>query len=243
MSNFTKLDERTVREIRKRMGKASSCIIVVGMGCTENYIPTFTESDKVSSLQSRDLDELYEAWDSLLRSASNVEKIGFLKSYFDELNDSMSVANAYVVNNSPVNVIPERTNSRIKIVDLWGDVQSGVDVKTGKRVSVSHPLDRESVAPLFPDSELSQKKRQVSEVESSFNLDHIASVMIVGASGGCPVTESVFNNALVKKIPITVVNPDRDCYMHSLAHISLTCSAQEFFEKLKEGFAKYDHSY
>lgn len=243
MSNFTKLDDRTVREIRKRMGKASSCIIVIGMGCTSDYIPTFIESDEVSALQSRDLDELYNAWDSILERASEVEKVGFLKSYFDELNDGMSVANAYVVNNSPVNVIPKRTNSRIKVVDLWGDVQSGVDVDTGKRVPVSSPIDRATVAPLFPDSELSQKKRQVSEVESSFNLDHIASVMIVGASGGCPVTESIFNNALVKKIPITVVNPDRDCYMHSLAHISLTCGAEEFFKKLKEGFAKYDSSY
>ncbi len=243
MAELKFLDQKQVREIRKRLGKNSSSIIVLGTGCMTDYLPTYLDDDSVSSLQSRDLNRLYEKWNELLKLSEEVEENGFLKSYFKELSQEMSLANSYIVNNSPISDIPERTTSRIKIVDLWGDVTQGIDVNTRKRTKVQFPIDREQVSPNFPDSLLSQKKRSVAEVEGAFVTDHIASVLIVGASGLCPVTESLFNQALSRKVPIIVVNEDRDCFMHSLAHISLVCSAQDFFHDLKLGFGEYDESY
>lgn len=242
MAKFTELNDDSIKEIRRRVGRALSTIFVLGSGCASAYHKPFLDDPSLFDLQSRDLDALYKKWNELLEIQKNTQSNEFLRCYFNEITEENRPAGCYVVNYSPLSIIPERTKDRISVLNLWGDVTKGICTKSSKLINITE-ADPEKVAPNFPNTQLDSKKRGVANVERAFIDDYIGCVVIAGASGLCRVTESIFNQAISKKIPVIVVNPDEDCFMHSLAHISLTCTAEEFFTKLKEGYAKYDSNY
>lgn len=228
--------------IRRKLNRAYSSMVVYGMGCDTQYIDTFLDDPYLGDLY-RDNDEAkYNKWGELLKSGEHKEN-HFLSSYFEELSSapSFSFAHCYVLKTSIADTLPKNNRKRVTALELNGNIKEATNA-SGKIVKVSE-LDRDVHKPLFPNSQYDSKRKAVKLLESAYTNDMINIALFVGSSGYCPVTESLYNLALVNKSFIVVVNPDPNCFMHDLADISLKMKAEDFFEELAAQFGEDSEHY
>lgn len=234
--------------IRRRLSEAYSNILVYGMGCDSKIIPTYRESEKVRQLLSWNNMNVNDAWKDLhsITEYHGPDKNSFINrliSMYAEHDCEYKKGTLYILKTSIADTLISPQSQRFKLLELNGNLYKGANIKTGEITTVHNNAEITEVQSLFPTDNYSNKKKSVEQFERLYKSDYISSIVILGSSGNCPVTESLFNLALVNKAKIIVVNNDPDCYMHDLADVSIKMDVQEFFDKMDKYYLEDCHSY
>lgn len=223
--------------IRRRLSEAYSNILVYGMGCDSKIIPTYNNNESVRKVLDWNNPNITESWSELYSQIENHKPdtnsfVNRLISMYSGHNCDYKKGVLYTLKTSIADTIITPQSERFKILELNGNIYKGVDKKSGEIISVEKKSDLQDIQNLFPTANYENKKRSVEQFESLYKNDYISSIIFLGSSGRCPVTESLYNLALVNKSKIIVVNNDEDCYMHDLADISIKMDINEFFKQI-----------
>lgn len=226
------------KQIRVRLNAAYSSVIVYGTGVDANVIPVFSKNDHYKHIVS-DASRKTESWKWFLDNGKDVGIHPFFSQLVkmnDEASD-MGVPNYsthYILKTSILDTLSQLDGkSGFKLLELNGNAFEAFNPAKG---SIERLRGSECIHPnletTFPKGNYDSKKRVVETFENAYTNDLIQVALFLGASGNCPVVESMYNRALVSRSFIVVVNPDPNCYMHDLANVSIKGDANDFLDDL-----------
>ncbi|CAH7366747.1 conserved hypothetical protein [Vibrio chagasii] len=236
--NSSKLNTLQANQIRRRLNAAYSSIFVYGTGVDSGVVEPYAKNPMYAKLISSSTDKISE-WKSFVDKSNSAKQIDFFKTLVELKKLAPQVgfvnnATHYILKTSVLDTLGFlEGEDGFNLLELNGNASEAFSPLTGSVVKLSGSEDVNSkLDDTFPRGSYDSKKRLVATFEEAYTRDLIHIALFVGASGYCPVTESLYNRALVNKSFIVVVNADPDCFMHSLADISIVGDASEFLDDL-----------
>ncbi|MDK9790593.1 hypothetical protein [Vibrio sp. D431a] len=233
-----RLSTSDAKEIRKRLNAAYSSVIVYGTGLDVAHMPTFSMNSKYQDLVSESKNKK-TLWKWFLENGADAQMHPFFHKLREMNEDTKKLgipnfSTHYILKTSVLNTMSDLESTEgFNLLELNGNAFEAFDPSQGQLLRINSPKQLvDGLENTFPKGNYDSKKRVVANFESAYVNDLINIAVFIGTSGRCPVVESMYNRALVNKAFIVVVNTDKQCFMHDLANVSLTCDAQQFLDDL-----------
>ncbi|ELP6119145.1 TPA: hypothetical protein I7730_14350 [Vibrio vulnificus] len=239
------------RELRKTLQRGAGAIFILGSGFNNKDIPFFKDSEAVRALHSDNPEDVLTAWEELFEHSKGGETHKFFQTYTKYVYETAPVKAArfeFLTTGytDHCRYVDKRNSS---VLNLNGLLNQGFDPKSGMIKRVNSFEEASSLHPLFPPLSSNYKMYEdaVEALEKSASDYTCQTVFILGASGSCPVTESIYNRSLVSGLSIrtniVVVNTDEENYMYDNASFVYKVDACLFLDELHERFLREDKDY